>query len=111
MQLDIEFLASTEHGLNRDILGFQNKRLILEITIFIMFSLQQSGNVVAAVTSRADLVLLASNAVPNEIDVFEFRLDNLAKDLDEAETVAKNLKRPVLITARHPDEGGIGDLT
>ncbi len=81
------------------------------------------SSVVATVTSLADLKLLDAEIPDSQpetrnsaaklhdfIDVFEFRLDNLAANLDLAETVAKSLNRPVLIAARHPKEGGANDL-
>ena len=65
---------------------------------------------IGAVTTFEDLVYLEQKGPPGEIDIFEFRLDNLREHLDLAESVADSLEGRLLITARHPDEGGVGDL-
>src|SRR5689334_22328914 len=46
----------------------------------------------------------------NPPDLFELRLDML-KDVPSLEYNAPKLKAPVIITARHPNEGGKGRLT
>lgn len=76
-----------------------------------MFPIKSTGNVVATITTKADLEALSENATPKGIDVLELRLDNLCEDLDEAEVVAKASKLPVLITARNPLEGGVNELS
>ena len=43
-------------------------------------------------------------------DLFELRLDMIDLPVDEIHTHAARLPLPVLITARHPDEGGHGNL-
>jgi len=70
-----------------------------------------SAEVVATVTRPEDLEYLRSTpTIADEIDWFEFRLDDLREHLDEAEALAVGLKGRLLITARHPAEGGKGDL-
>jgi len=74
-------------------------------------SFGETPQVVATVTSAADLNLLASGGFPAQVDVLEFRLDNLVEHLDQAETVAKSLAaQPLLMTARDPEEGGVNKL-
>ncbi len=76
-----------------------------------MIGIFNPGTVVATVTSPSDLAFLATKSASPLIDVFEFRLDNLADHWGEAEKVAGKLAKPVLITARHPDEGGHHQLS
>lgn len=45
-----------------------------------------------------------------EVDVLEFRIDPLADRLLEVEHVLRSVKVPVLLTVRHPAEGGIHNL-
>ncbi|MEM7014347.1 MAG: type I 3-dehydroquinate dehydratase [Verrucomicrobiota bacterium] len=73
---------------------------------------KEKPQVVATVTTADDLRQLREDAETKaSVDILEFRLDNLAKleQLDLAEEVADSVA-PILITARHPAEGGIGDL-
>ncbi|HJX24638.1 MAG TPA: type I 3-dehydroquinate dehydratase [Chthoniobacterales bacterium] len=44
-------------------------------------------------------------------DLFELRLDHLIGLLDELEKKAPILRVPLIITARHPDEGGANQLS
>jgi 3-dehydroquinate dehydratase-1 len=44
-------------------------------------------------------------------DLFELRLDRLAGVIDQVETKLPKLRAPLIITARHPDEGGSGRLS
>jgi 3-dehydroquinate dehydratase len=44
-------------------------------------------------------------------DLFELRLDQLAGDLDEVEKKLSKLRAPLIITARHPREGGANQLS
>ncbi len=70
-----------------------------------------SAQVVATVTTPEDLAYLRTNpGIAVEIDWLEFRLDDLREHLDEAEAVAAEFRGKLLITARHPSEGGKGDL-
>jgi 3-dehydroquinate dehydratase I len=43
-------------------------------------------------------------------DLFELRLDRLAGMTDEVEKMLPKLRRPLIITARHPREGGANKL-
>ena len=43
-------------------------------------------------------------------DLFELRLDRLAGMADQLENVLPKLRTPLIITARHPSEGGAGQL-
>ena len=81
------------------------------MSFFESITTENSPLVVATVTSTDDLVFLSQNNCPEGIDVLEFRLDNLIGNLDEVEASAKKLDSVGrLFTARHPAEGGIGDL-
>lgn len=71
---------------------------------------KEISSVVATVTVPDDLVFLEQNGAPTGVDFVEFRLDNLRPHLDRAEAVAAQLEGKLLITARHPDEGGVVDL-
>ena len=44
-------------------------------------------------------------------DLFELRLDQLARDLDEVEKKLSKLRAPLIMTARHPREGGANQLS
>lgn len=43
-------------------------------------------------------------------DLFELRLDALRRFLDQVETAMSKLHAPLILTARHPREGGLGQL-
>lgn len=45
------------------------------------------------------------------IDLFEIRLDCLGKGLATFAVCAEDFRKPLLITARHPNEGGVNRLT
>ena len=47
----------------------------------------------------------------NPPDLFEIRLDHLVNVVDELEARLPLLRRPVIITARHPREGGANNLS
>ena len=47
----------------------------------------------------------------NPPDLFELRLDLLAVALDEIEKKLPRLRAPLIITARHPQEGGANNLS
>jgi 3-dehydroquinate dehydratase-1 len=66
--------------------------------------------VIAPVTTLDDLVFLDREGPSDACDLFEYRLDNLRDHLDLAESVADKLEGRLLITARHPEEGGEFDL-
>jgi 3-dehydroquinate dehydratase-1 len=44
-------------------------------------------------------------------DLFELRLDALRHSLGEVARAIPKLRAPLILTARHPAEGGLGDLT
>ena len=44
-------------------------------------------------------------------DFFELRLDQLARDVDEVEKKLSKLRAPLIMTARHPREGGANQLS
>jgi 3-dehydroquinate dehydratase-1 len=44
-------------------------------------------------------------------DFFELRLDRLVRIVDELENKLPNLRAPLIITARHPQEGGANKLS
>lgn len=74
-------------------------------------SLGESPQVVATVTTADDLLLLRREGFPPSVDLLEFRLDNLFDRLNEAEEVAATLsEHPLIMTARHPEEGGASAL-
>jgi hypothetical protein len=56
--------------------------------------------------------VLGTRLTPTDCDLLELRLDALG-DGPEVRTFAENHGRhlPILITARHPDEGGVHDLS
>lgn len=63
--------------------------------------------VVGAVSSAATLEALASDPTLAEgCDLLELRLDSIDLAPDESRPLAQKLRLPLLITARHPEEGG-----
>jgi 3-dehydroquinate dehydratase-1 len=66
------------------------------------------GKTVAVIASWADL--LRAKRIPSAADFFELRLDALAPIIDQVELAIQSLKAPVIITARHPREGGANNL-
>ncbi|MCB1230393.1 MAG: type I 3-dehydroquinate dehydratase [Verrucomicrobiae bacterium] len=75
-------------------------------------TLLASPRVVATVHRPEDLPPIAADSIdPATCDILEFRLDNLRDHLDEAESAMKATPFPCLITARHPAEGGTGELS
>jgi len=69
-------------------------------------SSSNSSLVVATVTTTADLDLLQNQGCPEGIDVLEFRLDNLADQLERTREIALSVPK-ALITARCQAEGGV----
>ncbi len=68
--------------------------------------------VVGAVSSAATLRRLAEEpGLAAGCDALELRLDSLALPPEESRALAAKLAVPLLITARHPDEGGHGGLS
>ena len=67
-------------------------------------STKRRPRVVGVIASRADLERAVRMRRPP--DLFELRLDRLAGMADEVEKVLPRLRTPLIITARHPHEGG-----
>ena len=65
--------------------------------------------VVGVIRSRADLDFAIRMRKPP--DLFELRLDHLAGFVDELEKKLSRLRKPLIITARHPQEGGANKLS
>ena len=63
---------------------------------------------VGVIVTLADLRFAARMSAPP--DLFELRLDRLTKHLAEVEDAVKKLRAPIIITARHPLEGGTNKL-
>ncbi len=74
---------------------------------------QRSGNVhgriVGVIADRA--ALLTASRLRRPPDLLELRLDALRDDLDEIERVLPALPAPLILTARHPAEGGCHALS
>ncbi len=67
--------------------------------------------VVGAVSQPGTLSGLEGlEALAEECDLIELRLDSLALPSPEVHALVTNLPLPKLITARHPEEGGHGNL-
>lgn len=67
--------------------------------------------VIGAVSSAATLEGISQVTLTSEeCDVLELRLDMIDLPLEELQNHASHLPLPLLITARHPDEGGHGNL-
>jgi 3-dehydroquinate dehydratase type I len=65
--------------------------------------------IVGVIASAADLRLALAMRQPP--DLFELRLDCLVGSLDKLLPKIDNLRAPIIITARDPREGGIGNLS
>lgn len=68
---------------------------------------------VATVSTEDDLAKLDRVEVQLACDCLEFRLDSLSAKrlLPEAEAVIMRALAPAIITVRHPDEGGDGEIS
>jgi 3-dehydroquinate dehydratase I len=64
--------------------------------------------IVGMITSRADLDRAVR--MRGQPDLFELRLDCLVRVVDELESKLSKLRAPLIITARHPEEGGANQL-
>ncbi len=64
---------------------------------------------VAVISSWADL--RAAIAIRQPPDFFELRLDSLSPIPRSAEDKISRLRAPLIITARDPREGGVGNLS
>jgi 3-dehydroquinate dehydratase-1 len=65
--------------------------------------------IVGVIASRADLDRAVRMRQPP--DLFELRLDCLADAANQLQTVLPKLRTPLIITARHPHEGGARRLS
>ncbi|SRR6266540_18215 len=72
-------------------------------------SATQRPSVVAVIASRADLD--RAMWMRNPPDLFELRLDRLAGIVDQLENKLARVRAPLIITARHPQEGGANKLS
>ena len=71
-------------------------------------STKRRPRVVGVIASRADLERAVRMRRPP--DLFELRLDRLAGVADQVESALPKLRRPLIITARDPHEGGASKL-
>jgi 3-dehydroquinate dehydratase-1 len=67
------------------------------------------AQIVGVIASRSDLHCALDMGAPP--DLFELRLDRLIGLLDELEKKLPMLRAPLIVTARHPDEGGANRLS
>lgn len=74
-----------------------------------MAARRSTPKIVGVIFSRADLHRALRMRRPP--DFFELRLDALAGALGELETALPKLRAPLIITARHPREGGVNSLS
>ena len=65
--------------------------------------------VVAVIASRADLRL--ARQLRNPPDLFELRLDHFSGRVADLESGLWTLEAPLVVTARHPREGGANNLS
>ena len=72
-------------------------------------SATQRPRVVGVIASRVDLD--QALRMPKPPDLFELRLDRLAGIVDQLENKLPRLRAPLIITARHPQEGGGNKLS
>jgi 3-dehydroquinate dehydratase I len=67
------------------------------------------AQIVGVIFAAADL--RRAVRMQNPPDLFELRLDALVDRLDETKTAIGKLRRPLIMTARHPLEGGANRLS
>ena len=67
------------------------------------------GRTVGVIFSRIDL--RRALRMRNPPDLFELRLDALVHCLDTVKTAIRDLPAPLIVTARHPREGGVNALS
>jgi 3-dehydroquinate dehydratase-1 len=65
--------------------------------------------IVGVISSRADL--RRAVGMRNPPDLFELRLDAAVARIEETQDAIGKLRAPLIITARHPREGGFNDLS
>jgi len=68
----------------------------------------KTSTIVGVIASVGDL--RAATRTKHAPDIFELRLDALISCLDETQRFAAKTRRPLIITARHPAEGGMNKL-
>jgi 3-dehydroquinate dehydratase I len=71
-------------------------------------SIKRRPRIVGVIASRADLERAIRMRKPP--DLFELRLDCLGDIAHQLKNLLPNLHAPLIITARHPHEGGAGNL-
>jgi 3-dehydroquinate dehydratase-1 len=69
-----------------------------------------SSSVVGTIHSHAAL-RAALRLKAGAVDFFELRVDHFAADLDPLRRAVPKLRAPLIVTVRHPHEGGAGGLT
>jgi 3-dehydroquinate dehydratase-1 len=67
-----------------------------------------AAQIVAVIFSRADL--RCAVRMRNPPDFFELRLDAAVRRIREVQDTLDRLRAPLIITARHPAEGGLNEL-
>jgi 3-dehydroquinate dehydratase-1 len=72
--------------------------------------LREQTQVVAAVHSPRALIC-AQKIKPGEVDLLEIRVDNFSANPEPLLAALPKLRVPLLVTVRHPAEGGANDLT
>jgi 3-dehydroquinate dehydratase-1 len=72
-------------------------------------TIKRRPRVVGVIASRIDLDRAVRMRRPP--DLFELRLDRLTAVVDRLENMLPKLGAPLIITARHPHEGGAGKLS
>jgi len=70
---------------------------------------QTRPRIVGVIASDADLQCALHMRAPP--DLFELRLDRFAETIEQLENELPRLPAPLIITARHPDEGGARKLS
>src|SRR4051812_12304490 len=70
---------------------------------------KKHGDIVGVVTTLHELRL--AEGMPSPPDLFEIRLDHLVNVADKLEARLPVLRQPLIITARHPREGGANNLS
>ena len=71
-------------------------------------SIKRRPQVVGVIASHADFERALKTRRPP--DLFELRLDRLVGMADEVKNLLPQLRTPLIITARHPHEGGANKL-
>ena len=71
-------------------------------------SIKRRPRIVGVIASSADLDRAVR--MRRQPDLFELRLDRLAGLTERVENLLPQLRTPLIVTARHPREGGAGEL-